>query len=148
MPEALTTQTPREHLLMRNCRLEPVQAPNVDFVVEQCLADTRKAWQRGYPAIVETHRVNFAHFDPLVVKKGQEAFQKYLVSICQDPQELPVFMVDVEIAQLQARGVSWVVRGEKLIIRNGTHSRRMVSIDQVEEFVHKLFNGDIRLDLQ
>ncbi len=114
--------------LERNCRLEPVQSPQPEQVVLRCTADTHKAWAKGQPAIVETHRVNFAHADPGVVKLGQDSMTDYLESICADADQLPVFMVDAEIAQLQTRGVSWVVRGNQLILRNGTHGRRLVVV--------------------
>ncbi len=123
--------------LERNCRLEPVQAPNVDTVVQQCLADTRNAWKKGYPAIVETHRVNFAHSDPQVVQQGQQAIQNYLLSICENPENLPVFLVDTEIAQLQSSGVSWVLRGNQLILRNATHSRRLITVSLCQE--HRVY---------
>jgi len=115
--------------LERNCRLEPVQAPNADMVVQSCVEETYRAWQKGQPAIVETHRVNFSHDDPSVVQKGQKALISYIQKICEDPGDLPVFMVDSEIAQLQARGVSWTIRGNQLILRNATHSRRLIVVN-------------------
>ncbi len=118
--------------LKRNCRLEPVQTHDVDEVLKRCLADTRKAWNGGYPAIVETHRVNFAHSDQSVVQKGQQTLESYLFSICENPDFLPVFLVDTEIAQLQTRGVSWVVRGKQIILRNATHSRRLIAISSFQ----------------
>jgi hypothetical protein len=115
--------------LVRNCRLEPAQAPDASAVVHNCLADTRKAWKSGQPAIVETHRVNFAHFDPDVVELGQTALKGYLDSLSQDDSHLPVYLVDTEIAQLQIHGVSWVSRGDQLVLRNATHSRRLITVD-------------------
>jgi len=114
--------------LERNCRLEPVQAPDAQAVVDLCVGDTRKAWSSGKPAIVETHRVNFAHNDDAIVRMGQTSIESYLKDICADGELLPIFLVDKEIAQLQTRGVSWVLRGKTLILRNATHSRRIVVV--------------------
>lgn len=114
--------------LERNCRLEPVQAPDPEGTVLTCVAETRNAWGRGHPAIVETHRINFAHDDAEIVQIGQNAMAKYLGAICVDPDQLPTFLVDTEIAQLQTRGVSWVLRGNTLVLRNATHSRRLVTV--------------------
>ncbi len=124
---ALVGQRQRTYL-ERNCRLEPVQAPDPDSIVQTCLQDTRNAWKRSQPAVVETHRVNFVHDDPAIVQTGQNSMQKYLDELCNSPDNLPTFMVDTEIAQLQSRGVSWVIRGENLIMRNGSHSRRLVVV--------------------
>lgn len=114
--------------LERNCRLEPVQAPDPEAVVRQCALDARKAWDNGKPAIVETHRVNFSHNDPEIVVLGQSSLKAFLEAICEDSQKLPTFLVDTEIAQLQRKGVSWVMRGDKLVLRNATHSRRLIGV--------------------
>ena len=116
--------------LDRNCRLEPVQSPDAPLVVRNCLEETRCAWRSGKPAIVETHRVNFAHSDPRVVAMGQRSIQQYLDSICANPSALPVFLVDSEVAQLNCTGVSWVRRGKRLILRNGTQSRRLLTVSE------------------
>ena len=119
---------PQRVYLERNCRLEPVQSQQPLATVMSCTEDTRKAWSLGQPAIVETHRINYSHDDPEIVQLGQSSLVHYLDAICDDPEKLPVFMVDAEIAQLQKRGVSWVFRGEQLVLRNATHSRRLVMI--------------------
>jgi len=128
--------------LERNCRLEPVQAPDAEAVVAACVRDTRKAWQRNQPAIVETHRVNFAHTDESVVRIGQDSMKKYLNTICSDPELLPHFLVDSEVAQLEGRGVSWVFRGNKLILRNATHSRRIIGVTHNFETKWYILNGN------
>ena len=111
--------------LERNCRLEPVQAPDPQAVVARCLADTRAAWARGEPAIVETHRVNFAHTDPAVVAVGVDALAAYLADIATSG---PVFLCDTEIAGLMRRGTSWRVAGSSLILRNASRSTRVVAV--------------------
>ncbi len=113
--------------LERNCRLEPVQAPDPEMVVDRCVADARRAWQLGEPAIVETHRVNFSHTDPAVVATGLAALDSFLAQICELPKG-PVFLSDSEIAQLTRRGTSWRVAGETLVVRNGSHSARLVAV--------------------
>lgn len=118
---------PDRQYLERNCRLEPVQWDVPEEVVDRCLAETRQAWRAGQPAIVESHRVNFAHLDPAVQETGLRALDAYLSQVTAGPA-LPIFLSDVEIAQLAARGTSWVRRGERLILRNGTHSGRVVAV--------------------
>ncbi len=113
--------------LERNCRLEPVQAVDPGAVVRQCVADTRRAWRRGQPAIVESHRVNYSHTDPEVAAVGMAALTAYLAQVCDDT-EGPVFLCDSEIAQLVRRGTSWRVAGDRLVLRNSTHAGRVVAV--------------------
>jgi hypothetical protein len=113
--------------LERNCRLEPVQAPDAAAVVAKCLAETHAAWRRHQPAIVETHRINFAHTDSGVVAVGVGALEAYLAGLGRTG-ESPVFVCDVEVASLQQRGTSWRLAGERLVLRNGTHSARVVVV--------------------
>lgn len=113
--------------LERNCRLEPVQAQNPAATVDQCVRDTYLAWDRGEPAIVETHRVNFSHTDPAVVATGLASLAQYLEQICEGPEK-PVFLCDQEIAQLAKRGTSWRVAGNRLVLRNTTHASRIVAV--------------------
>lgn len=114
--------------LERNCRLEPVQAPDPDLVVKACVEDTRKAWAAGQPAVVESHRVNFAHTDEALVALGRDALDRYLEEISSNPGELPVFLTDHELAQLYARGTSWCVRGGVVVVRNATRGRKVVAV--------------------
>ncbi len=113
--------------LERNCRLEPVQDADPGRIVRQCAADVQEAWRLGQPAIVETHRVNFSHTDPAVVQLGQDGLSE-LLEITMNSGEAPTFLTDTEVAQLSARGVSAVQRGGQLVLRNGSHSRRLVSL--------------------
>lgn len=112
--------------LERNCRLEPVQAPDPEGVVNACVADAVQAWRRGQPAIVEIHRVNVAHTDPAVVRLGQSSLKNFLTRV-EAAGPLPTYLSDTEVAQLQTRGVSAVYRGNRLILRNGTRSRRLIA---------------------
>lgn len=119
---------PGRSYLERNCRLEPVQAQNPDLTVASCAQATRQAWRAGKPAIVESHRVNFAHLDPTVVATGLESLDSYLKEICSDSEEKPLFLTGHEIAQLSQRGISWCVRGQKIILHNAARSRRVVAV--------------------
>lgn len=114
--------------LERNCRLEPVQAPDPAAAVAECLQQTRRAWRRGEPAIVETHRVNFAHGEEIVAATGRDALAAYLAGLGGLGEPGPVFLVDAEIAALVRRGTSLVESGGALVARNGTRSRRVAAV--------------------
>ena len=119
---------PGRTYLERNCRLEPVQSPDPDEVVKACVNDTRRAWAAGQPAIVESHRVNFAHTDAVLAALGRDALDRYLEEISDNPDEGPVFLTDHELAQLHVRGTSWCVRGGLVVVRNATRGRKVVSV--------------------
>lgn len=110
--------------LERNCRLEPVQSPDADSVVESCVRETARAWASGEPAIVETHRVNYAHADPAVPAAGRRSLAAYLDRISAMGAG-PVFMTDSEVAELHRRGTSVRSAGPATVLRNGTRSRRL-----------------------
>lgn len=117
---------PGRTYLERNCRLEPVQAPDPGAVADACARETLAAWGRGEPAIVETHRVNFAHGEAGVAAAGREALARYLAAVAVPGPRGPVFLVDSEIASLARRGTSARLAGDRLVLRNGTRSRRIV----------------------
>lgn len=119
---------PARTYLERNCRLEPVQAPDPAAVAKTCLEDTRRAWARGEPAIVETHRVNFAHAEPAVAATGRRVLDTYLAGVCGGPGQAPVFLTDAEIAALARRGASAHVTGSGVVLRNGARSRRLAVV--------------------
>ena len=119
---------PERIYLERNCRLEPVQAPDPESVVRQCAAETRQAWAAGEPAIVESHRINFAHTDSSVVDTGLAALDHYLGLMAGDGAEAPVFLTDHEIAQLYRLGTSWRVKGGVVVVRNATRSQRILAV--------------------
>ncbi len=125
--------------LERNCRLEPAQAPDGQAVVKSCLQETENAWAAGQPAIVETHRINYVHEDPAVVKLGQEVMEEYLTQLSARPNHLPIYLLDREIDQLKGYGVSWAYRGKSLILRNATHSRRLIQVSS------PIGNGNIEI---
>lgn len=114
--------------LERNCRFEPAQSPDPRGVAAACLAEVRQAWARGEPAIVEAHRVNFVHTDTQVVRTGLETLQALLSGVAGTPEGAPLFLVDAEIAALMRTGTSACRRGDRIVVRNLTHSARVVSL--------------------
>lgn len=65
----------------------------------------RSAWGRGQPAVVSTHRVNYAHLDPSWSETGRGRLRDLMHSLAGDGA---VFLTDVEVRQLVERG--WSVR--------------------------------------
>ena len=119
---------PRLVYLERNCRFEPAQDPDPSATVRRCLDEIGNAWSRGEPAIVEVHRVNFAHVDSTVVARGFTAFAELLDGLRPLSGPAPQFLSDGEAAQLQRCGVSWRRLGKELVLRNMTHSRRLITV--------------------
>jgi len=115
--------------LERNCRLEPAQSPYPEATVAACVRETARAWQRGEPAIVETHRVNFAHAEAHVVVAGRRALGAYLAGVTSQPGSGPLFLADVEIASLARYGTSVRAGGGGVVVRNGSHARRVVAVE-------------------
>lgn len=119
---------PQRVYLERNCRFEPVQASDPAEVARACAEQTVRAWAAQEPAIVETHRINFAHTDPRIAREGREAFARYFEELREWGGPGPWYAVDSEIAQLERSGVSWRIRGNELLLRNGTRTRRIVAV--------------------
>jgi hypothetical protein len=114
--------------LDRNVRLEPAQAPDAAAVVAAGLAQTERAWRRREPAVVETHRVNFAHAEPALAAAGRRALGAYLAGLSGTDDRRPVFLVSAEVAALARRGTSVRETGGRPILRNGTHARRLAAL--------------------
>ncbi len=114
--------------LERNCRLEPVQHDDHAAVVEHCRRQVHDAWRRNEPAIVETHRINFAHCRDEVARAGRQALSSLCAAITAQSDRLPLFLSDDELAGLQRRGTSWTVRGGAVVARNLTESRKVLTI--------------------
>ena len=72
--------------------------------------------------------VNVEQVAPGLTALGRDALDRYLGEICGNPDELPEFLTDHELAQLYARGTSWCVRGGVVVVRNATHGRKVVSV--------------------
>ncbi len=116
---------PQRAYLERNCRLEPVQDVDPMETAARCAEETLAAWGHGEPAVVETHRINFAHARPEVAATGRNALSAYFARL---ETAGPWYVCDVEIAQLQRGGTSWRRSGDDLVLRNGSRSRRIVAV--------------------
>ncbi len=112
--------------LNRNCRLEGSQVADARAHAAACLASVRRAWNAGEPAIVGTHRVNYAHLDPASVDVGFAALAQVLEGFGEDVAAAPIYLTDNETAQLTRKGTSLRDTGRRRILRNLTHSRRPV----------------------
>jgi len=73
--------------------------------VEAAHRAAREAWRAGRPAIVSTHRLNYAHLDPEWSGAGRTALGELLGRLCRDGA---VFLTDAELRQLSTR--AWSVR--------------------------------------
>ncbi len=69
------------------------------------LARVRAAWRRGRPAIVSTHRLNYAHLDAAWSEAGRAALGSLLRSLAADGAR---FLTDMELRQLAER--AWSLR--------------------------------------
>jgi len=72
-------------------------------IVEDAHGRIRDAWSRGQPAIVSTHRANYAHLDPARADAGRAALRDLLVRLAGDEAR---FFTDAEVRELVERGWS------------------------------------------
>ncbi len=112
--------------LDRNVVFEPVQHALPAQITAQAAGAVVTAWGRGEPAIIETHRVNYAHLDPAVAALGREQLAALLRTTSAAAGGRPVYLVDGEVAGLQRHGTSWCDRGDRVVTRNHTRSRRLL----------------------
>lgn len=61
------------------------------------------AWRRGQPAIVSTHRHNYAHLDAAWAEAGRAALRELLQGLCDDGAS---FLTDAEVRALDLHGHS------------------------------------------
>src|SRR5262249_31387305 len=76
----------------------------------------RDAWSQGRPAVVSTHRMNYAHLDAEHSRNSRQALHELLHRLC---AENAVFLVDHEVRQLAER--HWSVRdlgGRGVLLRH------------------------------
>jgi hypothetical protein len=73
----------------------------------------REAWGRGQPAIVSTHRLNYAHLDAAWSEAGRAALADLLARLCTDAA---VFLVDGEVRALLERGWSLRPLGDRGVL--------------------------------
>lgn len=119
---------PERSYLDRNCRFEPAQAPDSAAALAGCLAEVRRAWARGEPAIIETHRVNYVRLAPGGAAAGRRQLDRLLAALAADPWGRPLYLTDAELAQLGRDGTSCAWRGGRLVVRNLTRGARVVVI--------------------
>ncbi len=65
----------------------------------------REAWRRGQPAVLSTHRLNYAHLDEAWSRAGREALAGLLTALVSDGA---IFLTDAEVRSLVER--SWSLR--------------------------------------
>lgn len=111
--------------LDRNCIFEPVQQEDPRGITLAALNGVRAAWTNHEPAVLEAHRINFAHLDTAVHQLGRRELDYLLRELTTSD---PVFLVDGELAGLHRRGTCWGLRGSRIVVRNLTHSRRLVVV--------------------
>lgn len=119
---------PGRAYLDRNVRFEPAQAPADSALVARALAAAGAAWRRGEPAVVESHRINYARLTPGAAAAGRRQLRSLLAALTREGAPAPLFLTDDEVAQLQAGGASWTRRGDRLVVRNLTRSLRLVTV--------------------
>jgi len=112
--------------LDRNCCLEGAQAENAARHAAICLDNVQGAWYNGEPAIIGTHRVNYAHLDSASTEIGFNTLSFVLEALGERPSERPLYLTDHEVAQLMRAGTSSRDTGDRVFLRNLTHSRRPV----------------------
>jgi hypothetical protein len=81
------------------------QAVNGRLGAASVHARIRAAWNRGQPAVVSSHRVNYAHLDAAWADSGRAALRDLLARLAADGA---VFLTDAETRDLAERG--WSVR--------------------------------------
>ena len=74
-------------------------------LVESTRRRVRAAWDRGQPAILSTHRVNYVHLDPERARRGRDTLRDLLSRLVEDGA---AFLTDAEVRQLEER--SWSAR--------------------------------------
>ena len=70
--------------------------------IEAALRAARAAWKRSQPAVLSSHRLNYAHLDPGWSRTGREALRDLLGALC---REGATFLIDAEVRSLTERGV-------------------------------------------
>lgn len=74
-------------------------APDAGLGAGRTHVAVRAAWGRGQPAVVSTHRLNYAHLDPTWSGAGRAALRDLLGRMCKDGA---VFLTDGKVRELVA----------------------------------------------
>ncbi len=100
--------------------LEPYGNPDPEELqgANAAFAQIVAGWDRGEVVCLETHRVQYSNFNPLVPAAGRAQLDLLLTRLENGPGVR--YCLDVEIAQLMRRGWSLLERGPWLIVRNYT----------------------------
>ena len=67
------------------------------------MAQVHAAWEKGKPAAISTHRVNYAHLDEEWCARGRVELAELLKRLADDRA---VFVTDMELRDLTVRGFS------------------------------------------
>ena len=95
---------------------EGVAVPRTSRGLEAAMRGVYEAWAQGRPAVVSTHRMNYAHLDAARTRASREALRELLRRLC---AERAVFLLDMEVRQLAER--HWSVRdlnGRGVLLRH------------------------------
>ena len=111
--------------LVRNVDFEPYQP---DKTYEPTFTNILDAWKRGEPAIVSTHRVNYAGVNSERVKNNLHQLAMLLDTIGKACPEA-VYLTDCEIGQLYERGIAVrKVNATEMLVRNFTSGSASIDI--------------------
>jgi hypothetical protein len=80
---------------------------------EATLRGAREAWSRGHPAVVSTHRLNYAHLDAAWSDAGRASLRELLTLLCGDSA---VFLTDAEVRALLDQGWSTRPIGDRGVL--------------------------------
>ena len=80
---------------------------------ETTLRAAREAWNRGQPAVISTHRLNYAHLDAAWSDGGRAALRDLLTLLAGDSA---VYLTDVEVHALVDRGWSERAIGDRGVL--------------------------------
>jgi len=97
-------------VLDRSCETVPALAPGGPAGLDHAVRAAREAWGRGQPAILSTHRANFAHLDAAWSERGRSALASLLGTLAADGA---TFLTDAEVRALVDRGWSLRPVGER-----------------------------------
>lgn len=107
--------------------------------LDAALRRTREAWAQGQPAIVSSHRMNYAHLDAPWSAASRRALGELLARLAADGA---VFLTDHEVRQLVER--AWSVRelgGRGVLLRHYGVPREPLSFAAPEGVTGALLRG-------
>jgi hypothetical protein len=91
----------------------PASGGRAEQAVDAAHRAARRAWSSGEPAVISTHRVNFAHLQEGWSDAGRAALRALLARLSQDGA---VFLTDLEIVELRERGWSLRAIGDRAVL--------------------------------